>query len=165
MQVIALVVTAERTRSKKYPPRLMLRRERRGEYRYQYLGYDEWRGPGDPPLDLGFGFTLLFAHDHVILASTQDGAIRMADAIKNKQGKEVRGDYLAVSGAQVARYLVKNQDLLALDRVLEEGESMAAARMFWRAATAVVAQLELELNLAPGQRDTRLVGELRRLRK
>ena len=58
------------------------REETRGEHRLLYLAHGEWDGPGKPPLDMGFGVTLLFTHDHLVLSSTRDGAVRAADAMK-----------------------------------------------------------------------------------
>lgn len=163
MQTIGFVATNERRQSKRNPVQLRARNEKRGEYRLQYLAYGDWEGEGQPPTDLNFGVTLLFAHEHLILSSTRDGAVRAAQAIKISKGKAVRGDYLLVTGAGLAQYAQKNQEVLSLDRVLKEGGTLRQADQFWHAAAAVLRILEAEVNVAPGQGDTSFRVSLRRV--
>jgi len=163
LETIGFVATNQRRQSKRNPVQLRARNETRGEYKLQYLAYGDWDGPGQPPTDLNFGVTLLFAHEHLILSSTRDGAVRAAKAIKASEGQAVHGDYLLVTGAGLAQYAAKNQDVLALDRVLKEGGTLREANQFWLAAAAVVRILEVEVNVAPGQRDTSFSVSLRRV--
>ena len=165
MQTIGFVATTQRRRSNREPVQLSARNEKRGKFRYQYLAYGDWEGPGLPPTDLNFGVTLLFAHGHLIVSSTRDGAVRAGTAIQAGGGKMVRGDYLIVKGAELAKYATKNLAPLALDRVLKEGETMPQANRFWRGAAGVLKILEAEISVVPGQQDTTLTVNLRRQRR
>ena len=163
LQTIGFIVTNQRRQSKRDPVQVRVRNEKRGEYRYQYLAYGDWDGPGQPPMDLNFGVTLLFAHGHLILSSTRDGAVRAAKAMKSAEGKSVRGDYLLLTGEGLAQYATMNLEVLALDRVLKEGGTLRQANQFWHGAAAVLRILEAEINVAPGQQDTSFTVSLRRV--
>lgn len=164
---IGFIATNARLQNKQYPVQLRMRTQTRDRYQLQYLTYGDWDGPGRPPTDLNFGITLLFAHGHLILSSTRDGAVRAATAINalpaESAGRAVRGDYLRVTGAGVARYFHENLGILALDRVLKEGGTLQQANQFWDGAIAVLGALEAEVNVAPGQGDTGFRLSLRRV--
>jgi hypothetical protein len=98
----------------------------------------EWLGPGFPPTAHGLSPTLLFAHGHVVLASSRGGAMSILESLSAGRTVELVGDHLEVRGPALARVLRRNQSVLQMTRVLDEGETLAESERFWQTANAVL---------------------------
>ena len=126
------------------------------------LAIDEWRGPAAPPVEVGLTPTLLFAHGHAILASTKEGALRLAIALAARERDLIDGDALVVRGAPLARLVGVNRAIVTLGRLFDEGESLVDAQWFADALADVAAAIErfeitwrgsrLEIELVRGDR-------------
>jgi hypothetical protein len=111
---------------------------------------------GEPPTSEQIEATLVFAHGHVVLASTLTAARQVVAALAGAAGAPLRGDALSLRGATIADYLQRNAGVLALGRVLDEGESLAQARRFVEGLVAGVAMIEcLDVTIEPGPSSTR----------
>ena len=81
MGILVSITNVQRIQSKQ--TRIDVRTGGRDDYRFKYVRFGDWNASGDPPLEQGLSPTLLFAHGHGILASTIDGAVRMAETLKS----------------------------------------------------------------------------------
>jgi hypothetical protein len=163
LNMVASVSNPGRLREKQAP--LTVRSGGRDGYRYRFVEFGEFDGPGDPPTEHGLSPTLLFTHGHGILASTIDGAVRMARALDSGHRVPLVGDLVAVHGAALASLIRDNLEVLSMGRVLDEGESTSQAREFTRALAAIAEVLELTATLRSGAAQTGFELTLRRLRR
>jgi hypothetical protein len=142
-----LISTGERGRRGE-PPFLLRRRAGEGGHALVAEPPD-WRGEGAPPTERTLSPTLWLGCGHAILASTEDGARRVAAALADP-GERVAGDLLRVRGAAAAAALRRNREVLAVNDVLEKGGTLAASRFGFDALAAVAGALqELELRIVP----------------
>lgn len=133
------------------------------EGRFSVLEPPEWTGEGEPPVEFGLQPAMLVADGWLILSSTIDGARRMAASIAGGRRTEVDGDWLQLHGAAAAGYLRRNEQPLALDRVLREGGELRAAREELAAVAALLGAVDAQASLrATGQPE--LVVRVRRKR-
>lgn len=145
-QLFTLIVNAERAQQNRFP--FVTRRLRREGCSGLVAEPVEWRGPGAPPAEAAISPTLLFTDGHVILASTQAMALALQEQIRAGATVAARGDLLALSGAPAAEWIRRNRAVLAMARVLDEGEGENVSRRFVAAAAALAAAVQrLELRL------------------
>jgi hypothetical protein len=95
-----------------------------------------WRGPGEPPIEQALSPTVWSENGHVVLATTHAAAMAVvamtytpsaATATATRRGT---GDLLVLRGEALAAALTTSRSVLALGRVLDEGEEPAAATRF-----------------------------------
>src|SRR5262249_12403020 len=102
----------------------------------------EGRGTGRPPTAQGVAPALLFGHGHVALATSPDAArALLAQAAAGRTAK-VRGDLLQLFGAPCALAVDRDLSPLVLARMLDEGETEAAATRFFRVLSALLTALD-----------------------
>ncbi|MBL9079899.1 MAG: hypothetical protein JNL08_20565 [Planctomycetes bacterium] len=94
-----------------------------------------WRGPGAPPTEQGLSPTLWYGGGRLALASTQRAA-RLVCSAAALPGNGP-GDRLVLCGPLLARAITANRDVLALARMLDEGEDAAVAQRFVATFAAV----------------------------
>jgi hypothetical protein len=124
-----------------------------------------WRGPGAPPIEQALSPTLWFENGHVVLASTRTAASMMIAASRAGSAEPDRGDGLRLCGPGLAQALAASRDVLTLARMLDEGESRAAAERFFDRLTAILrAVRELSLRIACTDTATTLELALERAR-
>lgn len=145
---LALIHVQQRRRAGKRPF-LLRKRELDGHDALVAVPAEE-DGPGDPPLEQALSPTLLFAHGHVLLASTTHGARAVARALA-RGSRRVEGDLVEARGAAVADYVARNRNVLAIGNVLDTGKR-------WLEAVEETKILE---GLARAVRDARLAVRLR----
>ena len=133
---LLLVTNAQRTMNDQTPFRL--RRESGDGFAGLVAEPMEWRGPGSPPTEHGLSPTLLFAHGHVVLATTRGGAMSILGSLSEGRTVELIGDHLEVRGPALARVLRRNQSVLQMTRVLDQGETLAESKRFWQTVNAVL---------------------------
>ena len=133
---LLLVTNAQRAMDGQAPFRL--RRETGDGFAGLVAEPMEWRGPGSPPTEHGLSPTLLFAHGHVVLASTRGGAMSILESLSRRRTVQLVGDHLEVRGPALARVLRRNQSVLQMGRVLDEGETLAESKRFWQTVNAVL---------------------------
>ena len=160
---LVAVANPERIENKEAP--LVVRGGSRDGYRFQSVLYGDWEGPGEPPTEFGLSPSLLFAHDHLILSSTVEGAVEMARSLEKAEVRQVTGDFLKISGAVAADLIDANRRVLSVSRVLDEGERLAEAEFFIDTVAAVLRVLELEAVVAPDSGGMEFRFELRRVRR
>ncbi len=163
MGILVSITNVQRIQSKQ--TRIDVRTGGRDDYRFKYVRFGDWNASGDPPLEQGLSPTLLFAHGHGILASTIDGAVRMAETLKSGKTMKVMGDYIALRGAPIARVLADNLSVLVIDRVLKEGGTRKDSESFWKAVESVVRMLEFEGRVEPRTGSTRFSFGLTRVKE
>lgn len=161
--LIAAIQTQERRQQGKEP--FLLRNESADGQRLHVFEPPEWEGIGSPPAEYGLSPTLLVEDTHAIVATTRDGARALAELAANGATRAIRGDLLALDGVAVADYLRRNLELLVVDRVLNEGETLDAARRFvTNTAIALERMGRAELQWLPGAEQSRLRLTARRER-
>ncbi len=60
------------------------------------------------------------------------------ESLSGRRTVELVGDHLEVRGPALARVLRRNQSVLQMTRVLDQGETLAEAERFWQTANAVL---------------------------
>ncbi|HEX5052774.1 MAG TPA: hypothetical protein VFZ65_13440 [Planctomycetota bacterium] len=156
-QVLSTIVNAERAQKGLRP---FLMRRRHDETGDGLVAEPRpWRGPGRPPIDSGLSPTLWCGQGWAVLSTTEDAAVRVLAhlAQAGPAGAPARGDVLALHGPAIAAALTQNRAALQLARMLDEGETAAAAERFFDAAIAVAAGLHAVVVRAEiGEADTTL---------
>ncbi len=127
-----------------------------GDLRFHVMRGPAFPGVGDPPTGEQIEATLVFAHGHVVLASTLACARQVVSSLVAAPATALRGDSLRLRGATIAEYLRRNASTIALGRVLDEGESRTEAERFVDGLAAAAAMIEgLEIAIQPGDAITR----------
>lgn len=161
-QVLATIANAERLQ--RGQGAFVLRSQRSAAGRGLVAEPPPWRGPGRPPIDRALSPTLWCERGLVVLASTPAAAAAVL-ASPADSGPAAVGDELRLCGAPLAAAIVANRELLALARVLDEGEPADAARRFVDALVALagaVQALEWSTEVDAGHTTWRLSLERRR---
>jgi hypothetical protein len=162
MTTLAAITSAQRVRDKKVP--LFVRRGRRDGFKFQHVRFGDWNEPGEPPTEHGLSPTVLFAHGHCVIGSTEDGAMRVAQAL-GEPGEQIDGDRAVVKGEALADLIRQNASVLTMDRVLKEGETVVTARRFVHVLAAIVRLLELRATVKRPTGATSYELELRRVER
>ena len=106
--------------------------------RLHTLSIPEWNGVGAPPFEVAASPTLILAHGHAIVASTSKAALQIARALASSEREEVAVDEFVVRGQALSRLVLQNAKIVALGRLLDEGESLEPARWFTKALADVL---------------------------
>jgi hypothetical protein len=151
----ALIVNAERARLRKTP--FVLRAVHDGDVEGLCATPAEWRGPGLPPTEQGLSPTLLFGHDHAVLATTLPAARAVLARVADGTTVTVTGDALLLDGSAVATAWQSDARPIALARQLDEGETADEAAAVVTAIGAVLRMLPaVRFEFAPGDTATSL---------
>ncbi len=163
VQLLVVITNAERATQNRFP--FVGRALRADEGEGIVVEPVEWRGPGAPPPEAAISPTVLFAEDHLILASTRSFALALRESLRSAPPLLLRGDVLRMEGAPIAGWLRHNRTIVELGRMFDEGETDREAARFAGAAEALAAALEhLTLRLEPGADRTTLELTARRAR-
>lgn len=135
-QLFALIANAERAQRGKVP--FVVRLEHGEHGRGLVATPAPWRGPGAPPIEHGLSPTLWIERGVVVLASTRAAAMATVRVASAAGQATAVGDHVVLRGPAIVAALQRSRSGLELARMLDEGETAAAAAQFFDAFFAVL---------------------------
>ncbi len=147
VQRIAMIVSNERREKGLVPFGLRRGKTNRGESLW-IAEPEEWRGPEPTPLACTLSPTFAIGTEHVVIATTENSARAMLDALASKPVMKSRGDGLQISMPGLLDYMKRNRPTLILNKVLDEGVTVAKAeeeQVFLSAVIGLFERLQVSI--------------------
>jgi hypothetical protein len=160
-QALLLIANTERAQRRQLPYVLRAVRDDGDGVHGLLAALPDWHGAGRPPTAQAVAPSLLFGHGHAVLATSPDAARALLAQAAAGRTTNVRGDAVQLFGAPTAQAIDRDQAPLVLARMLDEGETEAAATRFFQVLAGLLTALDrVELRACAAGGTTALELEL-----